>query len=306
MTERKIFQCTVLGTHERLDRYLSRELPSLSRSRLQGLIRRGRVLVDGLPALKSGQKLKTGQEIILEIPPPERTTVVSEDIPLDVAYEDEDLIVVNKPQGMVVHPSKGHQGGTLVNALLHHCRNLSGINGVLRPGILHRLDKDTSGLLVAAKTDAAHLGLAEQLKKRLVIREYLALAYGRPSAGRGTIDAPLGRHPRERKKMAVSPGARKAVTHYCLLEEFPGVSLLRLRLETGRTHQIRVHLAYMGHPVLGDPVYGRRREKFDLPGQALHACCLGFTHPRTGQALKFTAEPPAAFQGVLKELRGEG
>ncbi len=302
MAERRVFCSST--KEERLDRYLSRELPGLTRSRLQGLIRQGKVLVDGLPAAKSGQKLKAGQEILLEIPPPEKAETEAEDIPLDVVYEDEDLIVVNKPQGMVVHPSRGHREGTLVNALLHHCRRLSGINGVLRPGILHRLDKDTSGLLVAAKTDGAHLDLAEQLKKRLVKREYLALVHGHPRAKQGTVDAPLGRHPRERKKMAVSPGARNAVTHFTLLEEFAGVSLLRLRLETGRTHQIRVHLSYIGHPVLGDPVYGRRRDSFNLPGQALHACCLGFTHPRTGEALEFTAGPPSAFQRVLEDLRG--
>jgi 23S rRNA pseudouridine1911/1915/1917 synthase len=304
MTEQKVFWTEGGDSEERLDRYLNRVLPGLSRSRLQNLIREGKVLVNGRPAAKSGVKLKPGQEIRLELPPPEKAEAAPEAIPLDVVHEDEDLIVINKPQGMVVHPSRGHQGGTLVNALLHHCRNLSGIGGVLRPGILHRLDKDTSGLLLAAKNDRAHLALSEQLKNRLIRREYLALVYGHPVA-RGTVDAPLGRHPRERQKMAVAPGAREAVTHFQVLEEFAGVSLVLLRLETGRTHQIRVHLAYIGHPVLGDPVYGRRRERFRLPGQALHACRLGFTHPRTGRYLEFAADPPRAFRETLAALRGE-
>ncbi len=305
MTGRIIFQAADEDREQRLDKFLCQREPSLTRSYVQNLIHQGRVQVDGEPAVKTGQRLKPGQEISLEIPPPEKLAATGEDIPLEVVFEDEDVIVVNKPQGMVVHPSKGHQSGTLVNALLFHCRDLSGINGFLRPGIVHRLDKDTSGLLMAAKTDAAHVGLADQIKKRQVKREYLALVYGRPPSERGTIDAPLGRHPRERKKIAVSLKARKAVTHFQILEAFTEVSLLRLRLETGRTHQIRVHLAYIGHPVLGDPVYGRRREKFDLPGQALHACCLGFNHPRTGTPLEFTAQPPPSFLGALAALRRE-
>ena len=306
MMERKVLRSTEAHLEVRLDQFMARELPGFTRSRVQNLIRQGRVLVDGLPPAKAGQKLKPGQEILVELPPPEKAGVEAEEIPLEVVYEDEDLIVVNKPQGMVVHPSRGHQGGTLVNALLAHCRDLSGINGVLRPGIVHRLDKDTSGLLLAAKKDSAHIDLAEQLKKRLVKREYLALVHGRPHRDRGTIDAPLGRHPRERKKIAVSPGARRAVTHFKVLEEFTGASLLGLELETGRTHQIRVHLAHIGHPVLGDPVYGRRKEKFSLPGQALHAWRLGFTHPGTGEYMTFTAGAPRAFQEALEALRGRG
>jgi 23S rRNA pseudouridine1911/1915/1917 synthase len=206
---------------------------------------------------------------------------------------------------MVVHPAKSHYSGTLVNALLYHCRDLSGINGTLRPGIVHRLDKDTSGLMMAAKNDAAHASLASQIKKRQVKREYLALVYGTPASGSGTIDAPLGRHPAERKKIAVTGGGRGAVTHFQVLEKFTDTSLLRLQLETGRTHQIRVHLAYIGHPVLGDPLYGRRKEKIPLPGQALHAFRLAFAHPRSGTFQEFTAEPPASFQEALAVLRGE-
>jgi 23S rRNA pseudouridine1911/1915/1917 synthase len=231
--------------------------------------------------------------------------VEAEDIPLQVVFEDEDVIVINKPQGMVVHPAKGHYSGTLVNALLFHCRDLSGINGTLRPGIVHRLDKDTSGLMMAAKNDAAHASLASQIKKRQVKREYVALVYGKPASRSGTIDASLGRHPSERKKIAVLAGARPAVTHFQVLESFADTSLLSLQLETGRTHQIRVHLAYIGHPVLGDPLYGRRKEKIPLPGQALHACKLGFAHPRTGAFKEFTADPPASFLEALAALRGE-
>lgn len=305
MTKRKVFHSNEEDQGVRLDRYLSSQVPSLTRSYLQTLIGEGRVLVDGKPPGKAGFKLKPGQEVTLELPPLKKLTVEAEDIPLEVVYEDEDVIVVNKPQGMVVHPAKGHYSGTLVNALLFHCQDLSGINGTLRPGIVHRLDKDTSGLMVAAKNDAAHAHLASQLKSRQVKRHYLALVYGKPAAKAGTIDAPLGRHRLERKKIAVSKGARGAVTHFQVLERFNDTSLLSLRLETGRTHQIRVHLAYIGHPVLGDPLYGRRKEKIALPGQALHACYLGFTHPGTGLFQEFRAEPPASFREALAVLRGE-
>jgi 23S rRNA pseudouridine1911/1915/1917 synthase len=305
MMERRVFHSSETDQGERLDRFLSRNAPSLTRSYLKALIAEGRVLVDGKAAGKAGIKLKSGQEVTLDLPPLKKLTVEAEDIPLNVVFEDEDVIVINKPQGMVVHPAKGHYSGTLVNALLFHCRDLSGINGTLRPGIVHRLDKDTSGLMMAAKNDAAHASLASQIKKRQVKREYMALVYGTPAAKSGTIDAPLGRHPSQRKKIAVRAEARGAVTHFQVIEKFADTSLLHLRLETGRTHQIRVHLAYIGHPVLGDPLYGRRKEKIPLPGQALHACRLAFAHPRTGHFKEFTAEPPASFQQALAVLRGE-
>ena len=289
----------------RLDKYLTRQVPRLTRSYVQNLINDGKVWVDGIIPAKTGLRLKPGQVIKLVIPALKELEVAGEDIFLDVIYEDGDVIVVNKPQGMVVHPAKGHDAGTLVNALLYHCKDLSGINGILRPGIVHRLDKDTSGLIMAAKNDMAHLHLASQLKRRLVKREYEAIVYGNPVSKSGTIDAPLGRHPRERKKIAVTQGGRKAVTHYYVLEEFQGFCHLRLQLETGRTHQIRVHLSSIGHPVLGDPVYGRRKERFLLSGQALHAAYLRFEHPRKGVPLEFRVQAPAEFQAVLAALKEE-
>ncbi len=306
--EKKILQITEEAAGMRLDKFLSDNLDGFTRSRLQNLILDGKILLDGLPVGKTGKKLKSGQEITIEIPPAKKLAIKAEDIPLDIYYEDDDLIVVNKSQGMVVHPSKGHDAQTLVNALLFHCHNLSGINGILRPGIVHRLDKDTSGLIVVAKNDNTHLHLAEQFKDKETKREYLALVYGHPSAKEGTIDAPLGRHPRERKRIAVSSSAtaRQAVTHFSVLEKFQETSLLRLRLETGRTHQIRVHMQYIGYPVLGDRVYGRRKDKFNLPGQALHACYLGFEHPTKRQFMELKADPPQAFQDLLAVLRGEG
>lgn len=226
-----------------------------------------------------------------------------EEIPLDIVYEDADLVVVNKPRGMVVHPAAGNYRGTLVNALLNHCRDLSGINRALRPGIVHRLDKDTTGLLVVAKNDTAHLDLACQIKERRVKRQYLALVHGHPPQ-EGTVDAPIGRHPVHRKKMAVEPRhGRPAVTHFRVLERYPGYALVEARLETGRTHQVRVHMAYIGHPLLGDPVYAPRRPRLGLAGQALHACTLGFRHPRTGEYLEFRAPLPRDFEEVLEHLR---
>ncbi len=305
--EKKILYVTEEAAGIRLDKFLADNLAGFTRSRLQNLILDGKILLDGFSVKKTGKKLKPEQVITIEIPSAKKLAIKAEDIPLDICYEDDDLIVVNKSQGMVVHPAKGHDTQTLVNALLFHCHNLSGINGVLRPGIVHRLDKDTSGLVVVAKNDNAHLNLAEQFKNKETKREYLALVYGRPSAREGTIDAPLGRHPRERKRIAVSSSAtaRQAVTHFSVLEKFQGTSLLRIRLETGRTHQIRVHMNYIGYPVLGDRVYGRRKDKFNLPGQALHACYLGFEHPIRKQFMEFTAEPPRAFRDLIAVLREE-
>lgn len=286
----------------RLDVFLANEHPDLTRSRIQRLIREQRATVNGVPA-RQAYRLRPGDVVALEIPEPEAPCIAPEPIPLDIYYEDGDVIVVNKPRGMVVHPAVGNYRGTLVNALLHHCRDLSGINGVLRPGIVHRLDKDTSGLLMVAKNDAAQLALAAQLKARTVTREYTGLAHGRFAAEEGTINAPIGRHPRDRQRMAVVPhNGRPAVTHYRVARRYDAYTLLRLRLETGRTHQIRVHLAYVGHPLVADLKYGHKRAELGLSGQFLHAGRLGFVHPSTGSYLEFEAPLPDELQAVLARL----
>ncbi|MEW6172732.1 MAG: RluA family pseudouridine synthase [Bacillota bacterium] len=286
----------------RLDRYLACHLPNFSRSRIQSLISDGQILVDTRD-VRSSYRVRTGDEIRVNLPPPEVPAIEPEPIPLDITYEDPDLLVVNKPRGIVVHPGAGHYRGTLVNALLYHCSNLSGINGVLRPGIVHRLDKDTSGLLMVAKNDSAHLALSAQLKERRVMREYLALVYGRLKEDAGTINAPIGRHPRNRQKMAVNPKGRPAVTHFTVIERFSGYTYLRLHLETGRTHQIRVHLALVGHPVVGDLKYGRAQPHLGLSGQFLHAGVLGFVHPSSGDSLRFEAPLPIELEIVLEKCR---
>ena len=283
---------------KRLDVFLMEKQPEYTRSRIQNLIKEGRVKVRG-KEMKANYRVKDGDEIVMVIPAPKEITVKPENIPLDIMYEDADIVVINKPVGMVVHPAAGHYSGTLVNALLFHCKDLSGIGGKLRPGIVHRLDKDTSGILVAAKNDTAHLSLSEQLKERAVKREYFALVHGIIKEKYGTIDAPVGRHPRERKKMAVTKGrGRKAVTHFEVLERFPKHTFLKLKLETGRTHQIRVHLSYIGHPVLGDNVYGPRKKKPGISHQVLHAGILGFTHPRKGDYIEFSAPLPESFKEI--------
>ena len=300
----------------RLDAYLADHLPAFSRARIQGLIRGGFVRIDGRAARKASRKVEKGARLEVEVPPPEPHHLEPEDIPLDIRHEDEHLLVVNKPPGMVVHPGAGQRRGTLVAALLHHCRGqLSGIGGVERPGIVHRLDKDTSGLLIVAKGDIVHRRLSEALKARRIRRRYLALVRGVPPSGRGTIDAPIGRHPKHRIAMAVVEGGRSAVTHYTVREALAEASLLEVRLETGRTHQIRVHLNHIGHPVLGDPTYGRgrlpdrgkrqqRKEVGTLIGrQALHAYRLGFEHPVSREALELEAEPPRDFLDALEDLR---
>lgn len=290
----------------RADKAISAALPALSRSAVQTLIQDGRVLCNGAPVQKS-TKLPVQSVLTVEIPPARPLEVVAQNIPLDIVYEDSDLLVVNKPKGMVVHPAAGNEDGTLVNALLYHCGDsLSGINGVIRPGIVHRIDKDTSGLLIVAKNDAAHRSLAEQIKAHSFTREYRAVVYGRIKAD-GTVDAPIARHPQERKRMAVvrSPAAREAVTHYFVVRHFTGFTQLRLRLETGRTHQIRVHMAYIGHPVAGDPVYGPKKVITSLGGQCLHAGLIGFVHPRTGRYMEFEAPLPPYFTDFLKTLRPE-
>jgi len=279
------------------------EVIGKSRSFVQGLITQECIIVNGLPK-KANYKVRLGDKIEVTVPTPKESTATPENIPLEILYEDEDVLVVNKPQGMVVHPAPGAWTGTMVNALLYHCDNLSGINGVLRPGIVHRIDKDTSGILVVAKNDSAHQGLAVQLKAHTMERKYLALVHGEMSEPSGTVDAPIGRDPSDRKRMAVVMHHSKlAVTHYTVLERFNDTTYLEVRLETGRTHQIRVHMAYIKHPVLGDPVYGPKKNQFGLNGQMLHAAHLGFEHPRTGTWMKFTAPVPSKFALLLEKLR---
>ena len=279
----------------RLDKWLS-DHTDLGRTAVQRLCQEGEVLVAGCPASKN-RRLRAGEEVAFRPPLLVEPEAIPQEIPLDIIYEDPYLLVVNKPKGMVVHPAPGNPDGTLVNALLWHCRGqLSGINGVLRPGIVHRIDKDTSGLLMVAKCDQAHLGLAEQIKEHTFAREYEAVVYGHLKEGEGTVDAPIGRHPVDRKKMCVTAkNAKPARTHYRVLEQLTGFDHLRLRLETGRTHQIRVHMAYLGHPVAGDPVYGPRKVITHLEGQCLHARTIGFVHPITGEYLEFSSPLPPYF-----------
>lgn len=290
----------------RIDSYLSELLEGMSRSHIQKQLKEGRITVNG-GQVKSGYLLNQGDLIRLPEPEaPEETALLPEDIPLDIVYEDQDLIVVNKPKGMVVHPAAGHGTGTLVNALLFHCRDsLSGINGELRPGIVHRIDKDTTGLLVACKNDAAHRAIAEQLAVHSITRRYIALVHGNIREEEGTVDLPIARSEKDRKKMApAAPGkGRNAVTHYRVLEHFQDAALLECRLETGRTHQIRVHMAYIKHPLFGDPVYGIRKDPYTDQGQFLHAAVLGFVHPRTGAYMEFTAPLPAYFRELLGKIR---
>lgn len=289
---------------QRVDKFLSERLTGKSRSYIQGLIQEGNVKV-GNKAVKSNYKIKTKDIISVNVPEPIELEVKAEKIELDVLYEDEDLIVINKPQGMVVHPAAGNYSGTLVNALLNHCKDLSGINGVIRPGIVHRIDKDTSGVLVIAKNDNSHHRLAEQLKDHSMKRVYIALVEGVLKSNEGIVDAPLARHPVERIKIAVVSGGRRAVTHYRVIDRFSANTLIECRLETGRTHQIRVHMAHIGHPLVGDPVYGYKKQKIKAEGQLLHAKVLGFIHPTTGQYMEFQSELPQYFDKVLTFLRKE-
>ncbi len=285
----------------RADQFLAAALDGLTRSAAQKLLEEGRVLCQG-KVLKKNDRLKEGVPLTVVIPDPEPVEIVPQDIPLDVVYEDEDVIVVNKPVGLVVHPAPGHPDGTLVNALLFHCgQSLSGINGQLRPGIVHRIDRDTSGLLIAAKNDLAHLSLAQQLQDHSLYRAYEAVVLGGFREEEGTISLPIARHPTDRKKMAVNHlNGRPAVTHWKVLARYPGYTHIQCRLETGRTHQIRVHMAAQGHPVLGDPVYGGARKGFpELAGQCLHARRLTFRHPRTGETLTVECPLPDYFQAVL-------
>ena len=290
---------------ERLDVFVARRLPELTRSRVRRLIDAGLVAIDGRPAAKAGVRLEPGQAVRLTLPPPAPSELEPEPIPLRIVYEDDDLLVVDKPAGMTVHPSPGHSRHTLVHAVLAHCPNLSGIGGEGRPGIVHRLDKDTSGLIIVAKHDAAHVSLARQLKERKVEKTYLALVEGRVEPKAGVIDGAIGRHPRHRKKMAVVERGREARTRYRLLREVDGRSLVEVRPETGRTHQIRVHLASIGHPVVGDALYGGRGgTASSLRRQFLHAQRLAFRHPRTGDRLELEAPLAEDLQEALAKLEG--
>ena len=299
-----IRQLTATSEHAgvRLDAFLSAD-GQLSRSQAARLIEEGRVAVDGRPAAKSC-RVAEGQQVTVDIPEVKDTAVEAQDIPLDVVYEDGDVIVVNKPVGLVVHPAPGHPDGTLVNALLYHCGNtLSGINGELRPGIVHRIDRDTSGLIIAAKNDRAHLALAAQLQDHSLARVYEAVAVGNLREDAGTVDAPIGRHPVNRKKMAIDHrNGRPAVTHWSVLGRYPGYTHVECRLETGRTHQIRVHLASIGHPLLGDVVYGSKKPWPGLAGQCLHARKLRFVHPTTGKLVELECPLPDWFEKVLKQI----
>lgn len=288
----------------RLDAFLSAD-GALTRSQAARLIAEGRVRVNGKPAAKSA-RLSGGETVTVDIPQLRETALPPQDIPLDVVYEDDDVIVVNKPTGLVVHPAPGHPDGTLVNALLHHCGDsLSGIGGEKRPGIVHRIDRDTSGLIIAAKNDAAHLALSAQLKDHSLSRTYECLVTGNMKQDSGTVDAPIGRSSADRKKMAVVPTGRRAVTHWEVVARYPGVTHLRCRLETGRTHQIRVHMAYIGHPILGDTVYGAKKPVPGLTGQCLHATGLRFIHPRTGEPVELRCPLPPEFTAMLQKLQSK-
>ncbi|MBQ8638110.1 MAG: RluA family pseudouridine synthase [Lachnospiraceae bacterium] len=288
----------------RADKYLTCQFDEYTRSFLQKLVDQKNLTINGKTVTKSGYKLQQGDTLLLRIPEPEPLVIEAEDIPLDILYEDQDVILVNKPKGMVVHPAAGHTSGTLVNALMYHCKDsLSGINGVMRPGIVHRIDMDTTGVLIACKNDAAHNSIAAQLKEHSITRRYYAIVHGGFSQDEGVIDAPIGRHPNDRKRMAINQkNGKHAVTHYRVLQRFSRHTLIECRLETGRTHQIRVHMSSIGHPLLGDTVYGSSRQEFHLRGQTLHAYILGFIHPTTGIYTEVTAPLPAYFANLLKNL----
>ncbi|QAA32043.1 RluA family pseudouridine synthase [Clostridium manihotivorum] len=296
-----IFQINLDEKGMRIDKFLSGKILDRSRSHIQNLIDNDAVLVNG-KNIKSNYKLRENDVITMNMPEPEELKVEPENIEIDIVYEDEDIIVVNKKQGMVVHPALGNYNGTLVNALLYHCKDLSGINGVIRPGIVHRIDKDTSGIIVVAKNDLAHSKLTEQFKVHSIKREYYALTEGVFKNDSGLVDQPLARHPQDRIKMAIVKDGRRAVTHYEVLERYKSNTLVKCSLETGRTHQIRVHMAYLGHPLVGDPVYGYKKQKFKLEGQMLHAKTLGFVHPTKNEYVEFNSELPDYFLEVLSKL----
>ena len=295
------FQITEEQEEERVDKCIAALIDSLSRSFIQKMIKEGRVCINGLP-VKASYQVKAGDDLSFLLPKAQEPDIEPEDIPLDILYEDSDVLVVNKPKDMVVHPAAGNFDGTLVNALLYHCQGeLSGINGVIRPGIVHRLDKDTSGVMVAAKTDEAHKGLAEQIKAHSAHRTYWALVHGNISEEKGVIDAPIGRHPKDRIRMAVTfKGGREAVTHFRVLKRYGDYTWVECKLETGRTHQIRVHMAYIHHPVVNDPLYGYKKDDFPIDGQALHSHSLDLVHPVTKQLMHFEAPAPDDFLECLK------
>ncbi|MBO5238471.1 MAG: RluA family pseudouridine synthase [Lachnospiraceae bacterium] len=291
--------------NNRIDKLLSDLIPELSRSYIQKLLSEGNILVNNTP-VKSNYKLRLDDTISVTIPEPEDIDILPEDIPLDIVFEDEDILIVNKPKGMVVHPAAGHYTGTLVNAIMYHCKDqLSSINGVLRPGIVHRIDMDTTGLLVVCKNDLAHQSLAEQLKVHSITRKYYAIVYDNIVEDEGTINKPIGRHPTDRKKQTIDlRNGREAITHYRVLERLNGkYTFIECQLETGRTHQIRVHMSSIHHPILGDTVYGPDKNPYHLQGQTLHAGVLGFQHPRTGNYVEFQSELPDYFEELLKQLR---
>lgn len=299
--ELKLFKVEQEDANIRLDKFLSKELEDISRTQIQDIIKRGKVLVNE-KASKASTIIFENDIIQIEIPDPVEVEILAEDIPLDIYYEDKDVIVVNKESGMVVHPAVGNYSGTMVNALMYHCKDLSGIGGVIRAGIVHRIDKETSGLLVSCKSDLAHKSLSEQFLNKTVKRKYYAVCHGEINHNFGKIEAPIGRDPQNRQKMAVVEGGKHAVTHFKVLERFNGFTLLELQLETGRTHQIRVHMSYIGFPVCGDPLYGPKKV-IGKNGQYLHAKTLGFIHPRTGEELEFDSPLPDFFEEFLEELR---
>ena len=295
----------------RIDKYIAGQCPELARSFIQKLIKDGEVSL-GNRSAKASDRVRAGDVISFEVPEPEEAQILPEDIPLDILYEDKDLIIVNKPKGMVVHPAAGHADGTLVNALMHHCEGqLSGINGVLRPGIVHRIDRDTTGSVIVCKNDRAHQAIAEQLAAHSITRRYRAIVAGNLKEDEGTVDAPIARHRTDRKRMAVVSEGKRAVTHYKVLERFGDCTYIECRLETGRTHQIRVHMSSMHHPLLGDEVYGKGSAGWKvhgkpLQGQVLHAMTIGFIHPTTGEYMEFEAPLPAYFEELLQTLRSRG
>lgn len=299
-----IFQVEKENTGIRIDKYLSDNMEDISRSYLQKLLKDKSITVNN-KAIKANYKVQEGDIVSVSVPEPEEPDILPEEIPLDILYEDDSLMVVNKPKDMVVHPSAGHTSGTLVNAVLFHCKgNLSGINGIMRPGIVHRIDKDTTGALLICKTDTCHRILAEQLKVHSITRKYRAVVQGNLKDDEGTVEGPIGRHTTDRKKMAINyKNGKEAITHYRVLERFGKATYIECQLETGRTHQIRVHMASIGHPLLGDSTYGSSKNPYHLQGQALHAMVLGFLHPVTNEYMEFTAPLPEYFLKLLEKLR---
>lgn len=299
-----IFQVEKENTGSRIDKYLSDNMKDISRSYLQKLLKDKSITVNN-KAIKANYKVQEGDIVSVSVPEPEEPDILPEEIPLDILYEDDSLMVVNKPKDMVVHPSAGHTSGTLVNAVLFHCKgNLSGINGIMRPGIVHRIDKDTTGALLICKTDTCHRILAEQLKVHSITRKYRAVVQGNLKDDEGTVEGPIGRHTTDRKKMAINyKNGKEAITHYRVLERFGNATYIECQLETGRTHQIRVHMASIGHPLLGDSTYGSSKNPYHLQGQALHAMVLGFLHPVTNEYMEFTAPLPEYFLKLLEKLR---